>query len=126
MTPNARMRRVLRVERPQPTNRKRPITIAVNDPDRAAIEERARSASLSTSAYLRAAGLGRPIRSTADHGTVKELARVNADQARLGGLLKLWLSEQPGQGAPRRDVRNLLEQIEATQEKLTQVVGRLV
>lgn len=119
-------RRSAKADRPPPTNRKRPITIAVNDLDRAAIEERARNASLSTSAYLRAAGLSRTVKSTADHAAVLELARVNADQGRLGGLLKLWLVEQPGQGAPRRDVRKLLEEIEATQEKLAQAVGRLL
>ena len=46
---------------------------------------------MSTSAYLRQVGLGMPIKSILDHKSIADLAKVNADQGRLGGLLKLWL-----------------------------------
>jgi hypothetical protein len=51
--------------------------------------------------------------------------KVNADQGRLGGLLKLWLTERPGDGASTRDVRRVLQEIEATQAELRRLVQRL-
>jgi len=51
--------------------------------------------------------------------------RVNADQGRLGGLLKLWLSDRPGDGASTSDVRRLLREIEETQITLRKLVQRL-
>jgi hypothetical protein len=56
---------------------------------------------------------------------VQDLVRVNADQGRLGGLLKLWLVERPGEGASTVDVRRLLQQIEETQAELRRLVQRL-
>src|SRR5271166_5782851 len=72
-------------------DRHRQLRVVVSASERSRIEERARSAGLSVSAYLRTAGLCHPIRSTLDHAAVMELAKVNGDQGRLGGLLKLWL-----------------------------------
>ena len=97
----------------------------VNTKERAEIEGRAQAASLTVSGYLRAAALGKPVRSTIDREALTELAKVNADQGRLGGLLKLWLVDQPGRGAPAQNVRELLGQIEAMQEKLASIdLGR--
>ena len=110
---------------PHRTNRRRPISVAVNDADRARIEQRARAASLSVSAYLRTVGLGQVTRSALDHAAVAELVKVAGDQGRLGGLLKLWLVEQPGRGAPERDVRRLLDHLGELQGKLAEVVGRV-
>jgi hypothetical protein len=47
---------------------------------------------MSNSAYLRQVGLGMPIKSILDQNSIADLAKVNADQGRLGGLLKLWLT----------------------------------
>ena len=93
--------------------------------DRMRIQERARVAGLSVSAYLRASGLGHPIRSVLDYDAVRDLAKVNADQGRLGGLLKLWLEDRPGRGAPEIDVRRLLERIDDLQGRLIDVVSRV-
>jgi len=99
----------------------------VSATEREAIKQLALAANLSISAYLRTAGLNKTIRSTVDHRAVDELAKVNADQGRLGGLLKLWLVDQPGRGAPAQNVRQLLSQIEAMQEKLASVsLGKAV
>ena len=80
---------------------------------------------LSVSAYLRTAGLGHPIRSILDYDAVRDLAKVNGDQGRLGGLLKLWLVDRPGRGASEIDVRRLLERIGELQGRLAEVVGRV-
>jgi len=93
--------------------------------ERARIEERAKGAGLSVSAYLRAAGLNQPIRSVLDYDAVRELAKVNGDQGRLGGLLKLWLTERVGQGAPAIEVRRLLDRIGEIQAQLADIAGRV-
>jgi hypothetical protein len=51
--------------------------------------------------------------------------KINADQGRLGGLLKLWISERPGQGAAVADVRRLLLQIEEAQAEIRRLVQTL-
>jgi hypothetical protein len=101
------------------------MKVFVTDDERSRIEERAKATGLSISAYLRAAGLGHPIRSVIDHAAVMDLAEVNGDQGRLGGLLKLWLVDRPGRGAPEIEVRRLLERIGALQGRLADVVGRV-
>jgi len=101
------------------------LFVAVAADDRARIEERARMAGLSVSAYLRASGLGHPIRSVLDYDAVRDLAKVNGDQGRLGGLLKLWLEDRAGRGAPEIDVRRLLERIDELQGRLIDVVSRV-
>ncbi|VTU46113.1 Relaxosome protein (plasmid) [Variovorax sp. SRS16] len=58
-----------------------------------AIHVRAAQSGLSTSAYLRQLGLGYQPKSVYDLDQVEVLARVNADQARLGNLLKMWLAD---------------------------------
>ena len=101
-----------------------PMKVFVTDAERARIEERAKLAGLSVSSYLRAAGLHQPIRSVLDHQAVCDLAKVNGDQGRLGGLLKLWLMERAGQGAPAAEVRCLLDRIGETQAQLADIAGR--
>jgi hypothetical protein len=106
-------------------DRQRHLKVVVSANERARIEERAGAASLSISAYLRTAGLGRPIRSTLDYGAVMELAKINGDQGRLGGLLKLWLVDRPGKGMSESEVRRLLDRIGELQGRLAEVVGRV-
>jgi hypothetical protein len=106
-------------------DRHRPLRVVVSASERARIEQRAKSAGLSVSAYLRSSGLGQPIRSTLDHAAVMDLAKMNADQGRLGGLLKLWLVDRPGQGAPEIEVRRLLDRIGELQGRLAEIAGRI-
>jgi hypothetical protein len=100
-----------------------PLRVVVSESERSRIEERARAAGLSVSAYLRTSGLCHPIRSTFDHAAVMELAKVN--QGRLGGLLKLWLTDRPGIGAPELEVRLLLDRIAELQGRLAEIAGRI-
>jgi len=106
-------------------DRHRQLRVVVSASERSRIEERARSAGLSVSAYLRTAGLCHPIRSTLDHAAVMELAKVNGDQGRLGGLLKLWLIDRAGIGAPEIEIRLLLERIAELQGRLAEIAGRV-
>jgi hypothetical protein len=101
------------------------LKVVVSHAERAAIEERAARSGLSVSAYLRSLGIGHIPKALLDLKAVATLVGVSADQGRLGGLLKLWLSQRPGEGAPTADVRRLLQQIEDTQAQLRSLVQRL-
>ncbi|MNF15483.1 hypothetical protein D3C80_2181150 [compost metagenome] len=59
-----------------------------------------------------------------------KLVKINADQGRLGGLLKLWLTDDPklalaGIAMTPAVVRALLKRIEANQDEMLQLVQSL-
>ena len=93
-------------------DRKRPLKVVVSECERAEIETRAAATGLSVSAYLRNLGLGFQPQSTLDHEAVLALLKVNADQGRLGGLFKLWLSGKSAPSAETHEIRKLLAAIE--------------
>jgi hypothetical protein len=109
----------------EPRDRQRTLRVVVSVSERSQIEERAKIAGLSVSAYLRAAGLSQRIRPVLDQDAVRELAKVNGDQGRLGGLLKLWLAERAGQGVPMAEFRRLFDRISEIQTQLVDIAGRL-
>ena len=96
----------------------RALKVFVSEAEQAAIDGAAKRLGMSTSAYLRALGLGYQPIGHLDKEAAERLDRVNADLSRLGNLLKLWLSDdaklavfKPGQAvalhrqAPARDPR---------------------
>lgn len=101
------------------------IKVVASAAERAEIKRLADAARLPLSTYLRTLGLNWQPKSTLDHQAVLALAKVNADQGRLGGLLKLWLSERPNQGAPATEVRRLLKEIEDAQAEIQSLIERL-
>jgi len=105
--------------------RNRPLKVFVSERERAEIETRAAATGLSVSAYLRNLGLGFQPHSTLDQEAVLALLKVNADQGRLGGLFKLWLSEEKAASAETIEIRRLLIDIEDSQRKLKAVIERL-
>jgi hypothetical protein len=54
--------------------------------------------------------------STLDQEAILALLKVNADQGRLGGLFKLWLSGQSVASVEKVEVRKLLAAIEVPAE----------
>ncbi len=109
----------------EPRERNRPLKAFVTPSERFKIETKANAAGLSVSAYLRAAALGQRIESALDQRAILALLKLNGDQGRLGGLLKLWLSTRAGEGAGAADVRRVLHQIEALQIKLRALIDSL-
>jgi hypothetical protein len=105
-------------------DRNRHLKVVVSARERADIETRA-AAGLSVSAYLRNLGLGFQPHSTLDQQAILALLKVNADQGRLGGLLKLWLSGGQTGFAPPTEIRRLLLDIESAQKILRGIVDRL-
>jgi uncharacterized protein (DUF1778 family) len=105
-----------------PVDREHPLKTFVSPEERLAIESKAQAAGLTVSSYLRNAALSQPISSTANQQAFLGLLKVNADQGRLGGLLKLWLSTKAGHGAKAIDVRRLLREIEETQKRMRALI----
>ena len=99
-------------------DRNRHLKVVVSQRERAEIETRAAATGLSVSAYLRNLGLGFQPHSTLDQEAILALLKVNADQGRLGGLFKLWLSGQSAPAAVTPEIRKLLDAIEECQLKI--------
>lgn len=77
-----------------PTRKGSPaIKVRVLPDEKAKIEALAASVNESASSYLRLVGLGHQPRMMIDLEQARELVRVNGDLGRLGGLLKLWLTD---------------------------------
>lgn len=106
-------------------DRVRRLLVTVNEDERAAIKAHAKASNLSVSAYLRALGLGHEPRSTIDHEAVSEVVKAHGGLAKIGGLLKLWLSERSGEGAAVAEVRAVLHGVEAAVEDVRQKVREL-
>lgn len=104
-----------------------PIKVYCLPGERAGIEANAKHAQRSVARYLREVGLGYKLHSGVDLEAVGQLAKVNGDLCRLGGLLKLWLA---GDGRTARftpaTVEVLLERIAAQQEELGRVMQQIV
>jgi hypothetical protein len=63
--------------------------------------------------------------STLDQEAILALLKVNADQVRLGGLFKLWLSGQNAPSAKTVEIRMLLTAIEERQPQLKALIAIL-
>jgi hypothetical protein len=111
--------------RQAPRDRINHLQVVVDGEARAQIRARAAATGLSVSAYLRAAALGHKVQSVMDHKVIGDLVKVAGDQGRLGGLLKLWLVDQPGKGAPEIEVRRPLDRLGELQGTLAEIVGRI-
>ena len=99
--------------------------IRVTAAERAAIEAGAERVQMSTAAYLRALCLGHDPPSKVDLRAIHELGRLRADLGRLGGLLKLWLTDRAGEGTEASEVSRVLAEIEQRQAEIEAAVVRL-
>jgi hypothetical protein len=103
----------------------RPVKVYLSPPERAVLEEKAESSGLPLAVFLRNVGLGISVTSVLDHKAVLAMLKVNADQGRLGGLLKLWLSGGLAQVVSASELRRLLHEIESAQRTLRALINRL-
>lgn len=104
-----------------------PIKVYCLPEEKEQIEAQAKRAGMSAARYLREVGQGYHISGVVDYEQVRELARINGDLGRLGGLLKLWLTDdvrtaQFGQST----ILAVLGKIEATQEEMGNVMTKIV
>jgi len=109
-------------------DRARPLKVFVTASERAYITRSAEISRMSVSQYLRTVGLhGRP-KNMLDLQAVGAMHNASGDLGRLGGLLKLWLSERPNEGVPISNVRDLLRELESGLHELrmrVRSIGRL-
>lgn len=96
------------------------IKIRVTKEEKERLIELAKAHGLSLSEYLRQAGLGQEITSRTEIEIVLELARINADQARLGNLLKLAINMENA-----HEVDKLIVSIRQTQQLIKETVERI-
>lgn len=101
----------------------RHLRVPVLPAEESTIKENAAKAGLSIAEYLRRCGLGHSVSSILDKKHIHELARINADMGRLGGLLKLWLTQDTA--LDTNAIRTLLNRICHTQNAMLQVVRKL-
>ena len=110
---------------PPPTRRKGPrISVWLLPREKAAIQAKAAAHTMSDSGYLRALGLDMPVKSTLDQEAILELAKINGDLGRLGGLLKMWLTNED-RAINETRVAALVASLEETQGLLLEKVQRL-
>jgi hypothetical protein len=103
-----------------------PIMVRVTEEEKARIHANAATCGVSAPALLRKLGLGLQTQSVLDQRAVLALVRVNGDLGRLGGLLKLWLSnDERSPHGITHDVLRLFREIEQTQAKLRALVEAL-
>jgi len=113
-------------EKASARRRGKPIEVWVTDEEKVAITEKADEAGMSRSGYLRALGINTPLRSVVDLKAVSDLAKVNGDLGRVAGLLKLWLEEKRGQGAPAMDVDALMREFRRCQGEVRALMSKVV
>ena len=113
-------------EEKRPTRKKR-LRVPVLPDEEVAIKKMAASTGLPVAVYLRRVGLGYPVHSILDNKGVEELARINGDLGRLGGLLKLWLTDDPRAAQyGSRLIHALLSKIENTQDQMLGIMRTVV
>ncbi|CAI9911324.1 conjugal transfer transcriptional regulator TraJ [Pseudomonas aeruginosa] len=106
------------------------LRVPVLPEEKALIEKQAKAAGRSVAAYLRALGMGYEVGSILDACMVGDLVKINADQGRLGGLLKMWLTNDERfagfeEAQMRRTIGVVLSKIEETQQALLQLAMKV-
>jgi hypothetical protein len=103
------------------------LKVSCTPGEKAQIEADARAAGLSVSRYPRNIGVSYKIQGVIDAELVGALAKINGDQDRLGGLLKLWLTNSEKLGIQDRDhmrrlIHGVLDRIVTMQNTLLKLV----
>ena len=117
------------MEKPVPaaTRKARHLRVPVLPAEEAQIKRLAAAAGLPVAAYLRRVGLGYRLPGILDHRRVEELARINGDLGRLGGLLKLWLTNDERTATfDEATIRAVLAKIADTQDEMHAVMRAVV
>ncbi len=98
-----------------------PIYVRVSIEEKAQLQALADACSCSIPTLLRNVGLGHQVTSTLDQQAVLQLLALHADIGRIGGLLRLWLTQDEawaGTGVGRGEIRALVEALRQTQAQL--------
>lgn len=91
------------------------LTVRLTMEEHIQISEYAKRAGLSLSTFAKRVCLGTPVPGLEQQQAVRDIIKASANLGRLGGLLKLALTENRG---PEHELRRLLREIEAGQLQL--------
>lgn len=81
---------------------------------------------MSRSEFIRNAALGITPRSQLDRKNIADLAKLNADMGRLGGLLKLWLMRlEDNELHKGLQIHDLLRDIHQLKDKIKTAIDKL-
>lgn len=112
---------------PQSTGKPKHLRVPVHAEEEEQIKRNAANVGRSVAAYLRNVGLGYEVRGILDYARVDDLVRINGDLGRLGGLLKLWLTNDDRTAQfGEATIRALLSKIEDTQGAMHAVIREVV
>jgi hypothetical protein len=110
-----------------PTRKAHQLRVPVLPHEAVEIRSLAIAAGLPVAAYLRSVGLGYRLPGILDHRCVEELARINGDLGRLGGLLKLWLTDDARTAKfGEATILAVLSKIEDTQGDMQRIMRDVV
>jgi uncharacterized protein (DUF1778 family) len=107
------------------------LNIRLTEEEQKVIRSNAAACSLDAPEFLRRLGQHHQVNSTLDHQAILKLLSLAANQGRLGGLLKLWLSRDPKYYTESismvgsSNVRALLKKIEELQLEIDRLLRRL-
>lgn len=109
------------------TRKHRQLRVPVLQEEAESIKNLASAAGLPVARYLRTVGLGYRVQGILDNKRVEELAKINGDLGRLGGLLKLWLTDDYRTAhIGASTVRAVLSKIEENQTEILKVMRLVV
>ena len=102
-------------------SKKQRITVYLGPNEYNGIQENAKKAGLSLSTFCQRVCLGIPVPGLEHRQAVRDILKASADLGRLGGLLKLALSE----GGDKITLSRLLKEIDTGQKELRAVARKL-
>ncbi|CUV66180.1 DNA transfer system protein TraJ [Sulfurovum sp. enrichment culture clone C5] len=108
------------------------LTIKVTEEELKKLHKQAQNCGMKLSMYLRSLGLNYPINSIIDQMTLNELLKAKGDLGRMGGLFKMWLTNNDKKQATATlgshnyfSIDHLVDDIEKKQEELLDIARRL-
>ena len=106
--------------------REKKLRVPVLPIEEAEIKSKATDAGLTVAEYLRNLGLGYQVPSVIDNRKVDALLKINADLGRLGGLIKLWLTnDKRAKLIGKSQLYLTLDSIRNTQSTMLDVIMKL-
>ena len=106
--------------------REKKLRVPVLSIEEAEIKSKATDAGLPVAEYLRNLGLGYQVPSIVDSRQVDSLLKINGDLGRLGGLIKLWLTNDKRTKLIGKSQLHLtLDSIRNTQSTMLDVIMKL-
>jgi len=106
--------------------RDKKLRVPVLPVEEIAIKSKAQESGLTVAEYLRNLGLGYSVPSVIDNRQVDTLLKINADLGRLGGLIKLWLTnDKRSKLIGKSQLHRTLDSIRNTQSAMLDVIMKL-